>query len=211
MLTIWNRAPSIHASLSPEYVSFLCNFPNQYHWNWSQILVFLQLIDLHGVVVYLNCQIYKNMTCWLIFGWSRALFSYEFCCMNFHWYLSLRKCIQDLVVIQKHMIMSSNVHPWENIKHEIQTHMRSSCFMWAIDNIVQIGAKKMALYIEPMYIYDMHPRCGIKRDLPSSIECVRVIKTRYFECTLLCFEIHLLVQFGGLWIWTLDIVKDNIA
>ena len=24
----------------------------------------------------------------------------------------------------------------------------------------------MSLYIEPMYIHDMHPRCG-KRDLPS--------------------------------------------
>ena len=128
LLTIWNHAPSIHASLSPECVSFLCRYPNQCHWNWSQILVFLRLIDPHEVVAHLNCQIYKirNMLVDMeVLGWSTSLFSYIFCCMNFYWYLPLRKCIQDLVLIDKLMIKSSIVHTWENVKHKIQTHMHS--------------------------------------------------------------------------------------
>mgnify|MGYP007117629072 FL=1 len=49
--------------------------------------------------------------------------------------------------------------------------------MRVLDNILEIRAKKMSLCIEPIYGHDMHPRCG-KEDLPSSIECVRVIKIR---------------------------------
>ena len=120
LFTFWNHAPSIHASLSLECVSFLCKYPNRCHWNWSQELVFLHLIDLHGVVVYLNCQIYKNRNMLVdmeILGWIRALFTYVFCCKNFYWCLPLWKCIQDLVLIEKHMIISSIVHTFQIHMH----------------------------------------------------------------------------------------------
>ena len=43
---------------------------------------------------------------------------FVFCGMNFYWYLPLRKSIQYLVLVDKHMIISSIVQTWGNIKHE---------------------------------------------------------------------------------------------